>query len=269
MEPADLERSFGREAFGADPGGYHAARPAYPEATWEALRARAGLSAGISLLEIGAGTGLATGPLLAHGPDRLVAVEPDVRLAGFLRATIRDPRLEVIAASFEAAELPPAGFDLAASATAFHWLDAVPALGRVHAMLRPGGAVGLWWNVFGDPGRADPFHEATRHLFAGQRTSLSAGDGTRPPHALDASARIGELTQAGFDADPPQFVAWTLTLDPGGVRRLYETYSNVAALPAAGRLRLLAGLEEIAAREFGGRVERNMTTAIYTARRGS
>ena len=138
MEPADLERSFGREAFGADPGGYHAARPAYPEATWEALRARAGLSAGISLLEIGAGTGLATGPLLAHGPDRLVAVEPDVRLAGFLRATIRDQRVEVIAASFEAAELPPAGFDLAASATAFHGLDAVPALRRVHAMLRRG-----------------------------------------------------------------------------------------------------------------------------------
>jgi hypothetical protein len=62
-----LERSFGRRAFGLDPANYHAARPPYPELVWHALRERAGLRAGIDILEIGAGTGLATGPLLAHG----------------------------------------------------------------------------------------------------------------------------------------------------------------------------------------------------------
>ena len=266
-EPPDLDRSFGREAFGADPSTYHAARPAYPQATWEALRVRANLSAGIDVLEVGAGTGLATAPLLAHGPARLVAVEPDVRLAGFLRSTIIDPRLQVVVAAFEDADLPRAAFDLVASATAFHWLDAVPALRRVRDVLRPGGSVGLWWNVFGDPGRADRFHDATRHLFAGHPTSPSAGGDRQPPHALDASARVRELTKAGFDAHRPQFIEWTLTLDPTGVRRLYETYSNVAALAPPERSSLLAALEDIATREFSGRVERNMTTAIYTARR--
>ncbi len=38
-------------------------------------------------------------------------------------------------------------------------------------------------------------------------------------------------------------------------------------LLGAGQVRLLDGLSEIAARQFGGKVQRNMTTAIYTARR--
>ena len=270
-EPATsrLDRRFGREAFGADPANYHSARPPYPEATWVALRELASLGPGIDILEIGAGTGLATARLLAHQPARLVAVEPDVRLAGFLRATLADPRLEVLATSFESADLPTASFDLVASATAFHWLDAGPALRRIHGLLRPGGAVALWWNVFGDASRPDPFHEATTHLFAGQPISWSSGGAGRPPHALDAPARLQELTNAGFVADRPQFLQWVLSLDPAGVRRLYATYSNVTALAPAEQAQLLDSLADIAARQFAGHVERNMTTAIYTARHRS
>jgi SAM-dependent methyltransferase len=266
-KPVTLDRGFGREAFGADPAAYHAARPAYPGATWQALSERAGLRQGIDILEIGAGTGLATTELLSHHPRRLVAIEPDHRLADYLGARLADTRLEVLPATFEAAMLPPASFDLVAAATVFHWLDAVPALRRIHGLLRPGGAVALWWNSFGDPTRPDPFHEATLHLFEGQRPSPSAGEAGRPPHALDEEARLAEFREAGFVPDPPQLIPWQLTLDPAGVRALYATWSNVTALPQAERSALLDGLAEIAASRFAGRVHRNMTTAIYTGRR--
>jgi SAM-dependent methyltransferase len=262
-----LDRDFGREAFGADPANYHAARPHYPEAVWQALRERANLGPGIDVLEIGAGTGLATEHLLAHQPARLVAIEPDTRLADFLRLRFADPHLEVLTKPFEAADLPIASFDLVASATAFHWLDAVPSLLRVRDLLRVGGAVGLWWNVFGDASRPDPFHEATVHLFAGKRTSLSDGSSGRPPHALDVEARLKDLAEAGFVADPPQFVQWVLRLDPAGVRRLYATFSNVSALSPDEQVQLLDSIADIAAQKFASHVERNMTTAIYTAGR--
>jgi SAM-dependent methyltransferase len=266
-QPTTLSRGFGREAFGSDPANYHAARPPYPEATWQALRERANLKPGIAILEIGAGTGLATAPLLAHDPVRLVAVEPNARLAAFLRSCIADPRLEVLATPFESVDLPQNSFDLAASATAFHWLDAVPALRRIHDLLRPGGAVALWWNVFGDPGRADLFHEATTHLFEGVAESPFFTGAGEPPYALHTVARLRDLADAGFAPDEPQFIEWQLTLDPAGLRALYATWSNVTALPPEERQHLLDSLADIALRQFHGRVERNMTTAIYTARR--
>ena len=261
-----LDRQFGRSAFGADPANYHAARPPYPAAVWTALRQRAGLRPGIDILEIGAGSGLATGPLLQHDPRRLTAVEPDRRLAEFLRGTLHDPRLDVVAEPFETAPLPLAGFDLVVSATAFHWLDARPALQRVATLLRPGGHVALCWNVFGGPDRPDPFHDATAHLFVGQQTSPSQGDGIRQEHGLDAEARLADFAATGFSPDRPQFESWILTLDPEGVRSLYATFSHVAALPRFERDALLDGLVAIAANRFAGVVQRNMTTAIYTAR---
>ena len=266
-EPASLERSFGKEAFGADPANYHGARPPYPQATWDALVQRAGLRAGIDILEIGAGTGLATIPLLKHDPARLVAIEPDARLAVFLAKVAADPRLAVVNETFEDAELQPASFDLVVSATAFHWLDAVPALKLINGLLRSDGSLALIWNVFGDASRPDPFHDATAHLFQGHRISTSGGGSGTTPFALDTEARLADFEAAGFTADEPQFVRWTLALDPDGVRSLYATYSNVTALPAPEQTRLLDGLFDIAATQFVGRVERNMTTAIYTARR--
>ncbi|MDC9824443.1 hypothetical protein PRN20_11930 [Devosia sp. ZB163] len=54
---------------------------------------------------------------------------------------------------------------------------------------------------------------------------------------------------------------------PGGGAAALCTYSNVTALPSVDREQLLDGLAEVAQRQFGGCVERNLSTAIYTARR--
>lgn len=254
-----LDRSVGRAAFGGDPQTYHASRPPYPETVWQALRERSGLRAGIDILEIGAGTGLATAHLLSHQPARLLAVEPDARMAALI-----DPAAEVVVAPFEDAAID-GSFDLAVSATAFHWLDAVPALQRIRTLLRPGGAVALWWNAHGDPERTDPLHVATQALFTGHAAS-PAESSNGVPHALDAPARLEELSAAGFSADVPEFIRSTIVLDAEGMRRLYSTYSNVTALPPDERSRLLDGLVDVADRVFAGRVERNIVTAIYTAR---
>ena len=44
---------------------------------------------------------------------------------------------------------------------------------------------------------------------------------------------------------------------------LSATFSNVSVLPQSEREFLLDSLAEIAATEFAGRVDRNMTTALY------
>lgn len=116
---SSIDRAFGRQAFGADRVGYHAARPGYPDWVFETLRQRCGLAHRPATFEIGPGTGIATRPLLRFGANPLVAIEPDARLAAFLRKIIPDDELTVTVSSFEDVDLNEGSFDLGASATAF------------------------------------------------------------------------------------------------------------------------------------------------------
>ena len=263
-----LDRLDGRRAFGADADNYDAARPEYPARVFEILRDRCGLGAGTRAFEIGPGTGLATRQLLAAGVLSLTAIEPDARLAAVLRRRSPDPRLTIRTLPFEEADLPAGGFDLGCSATAFHWLDQRPALDKVATLLRPGGSWAMWWNVFGDPERPDPFHEATHELLSGLSRTPSEPQSWRHPFALDREARVADLEAGGaFDDIVCEVIRWTLVLDPLGVRALYATYSQFSVVEEAERTRLLDALQDIAATRFAGRVERNMCTPVYTARR--
>ena len=160
-----LDRSFGRRAFGADPANYDTVRPAYPDWVFDTLRTTCGLGAGSAVFEIGAGTGSATRALLAAGAE-VVAVEPDARLAGFLRARVTSPSLRVLTQAFDDAHLSEHAFDLGLAATSFHWLDEAPALAKIARLLKPGGWWAALWNVFGDDAYPDPFHKATHGILA-------------------------------------------------------------------------------------------------------
>jgi SAM-dependent methyltransferase len=259
-----LDRAFGREAFGADPANYDSARADYPEWVWRTLRDECGIRAGSSVFEIGAGTGKATGALLALGADPLVAVEPDSRLAGYLRGAFPTSSLTVTTQTFEDAVLPERGFDLGLSATAFHWLDEDAALAKIARLLKPGGWWAALWNVYGDDAYPDAFHEATFGLLNGPQ-SMSHGKGGTP-FALDAAARVAALDATGaFERVLYQTSHWPLVLTSDQTVALYATYSNVTAMPDAARA--LVDLHRIAETQFGGRVIRNMTTVLYLARR--
>jgi SAM-dependent methyltransferase len=264
MRESFIHRTFGRQAFGRDPSGYHAARPAYPDWVFDVLCERCGLASDAVTFEIGAGTGTATRRLLDLGANPLFAVEPDGRLATFLRETIPDKALTVVVAPFEEAVLQEASFDLGLSATAFHWLTEDLALTKVAKLLRPGGWWAMVWNVFGDSHRPDPFHEATKSLLNGS-LSPSAGNG-EVPFALDAEARLEamERTQA-FDNVEHRTSAWSLALNPDQTVALYATYSNINIRP--DREAVLTELRRLARDEFHGRVSRNMVTSLYIARR--
>src|SRR5471030_2396814 len=138
---AQTSKAFGAVAFGGDAAGYDSALPDYPPWVFDLLCERCGLAPGAAVFEIGAGTGTATRRLLALGADPLADIEPDARMAARLRQTAADSALQIIAATFETANLQGARYDLGVCATAFHWLDEDEALAKIARLLRPGG----WW----------------------------------------------------------------------------------------------------------------------------
>ena len=262
-----LERSEGRRVFGTDPEAYDAARPGHPQAVYTILQERCGLRPGSKVLEIGPGTGQATQRLLALGAHPLVAIEPDPRLAAFLRARL-GRKVEIRETTLEEVELED-DFDLAVAASSFHWVEEKPGLARLNAALRPGGAVALWWTVFGDATREDPFRTAVDPIMRDLPRSPSEADQGRPPFASDGGTRVAALEAAGFEETTAYRLEWTHTWDTAGIRALFGTFSPVLSLEPRPRVALLDEVARIADADFGGRVTKPVVTALYTARKPS
>lgn len=264
-----IDVAEGRALFGVDPRNYEAIRPPYSERIFEFLTETGALRPGAATLEIGAGSGLATRRLLEYGANPITLVEPDVRFVPLLEPLTAkynaDARL--ITEPFEEATLPSGHFDLVAAATSFHWIQPAIGLRKIADVLKPGGYVALWWHVFGDGVRHDPFHEATRELLQPLGNSPSDVPGT-VPYALDIPARLGDFDATGR-FEQPQHTAhcWTLELTTTQVGSLYATFSTISRLAEPERRRILDHLMDIADRQFGGRVVRNMVSPIYVARR--
>ena len=261
-----------RELFGRAVGDYDAGRPPYPGALWDVLVQRCNLGSGTRVLEIGPGTGQATGPLLGLGAA-VTAVELDEGLASFLVSKHPGNSLSVLLGTFETVALPAASFDVVAAATSFHWVDPDVGLRRAAEALAPGGWLALWWNVFGDPSRPDPFGDALASLFAAfpdleETTGAGALLSGAHPYSLDVAARTAEIDATGsFGPVHHETIPWTALHTPADLRRLFGSYSSWLAIPDPRRAVLLDALESLARDPFGGRVERPYLTSIYLAQR--
>jgi SAM-dependent methyltransferase len=265
-----LSREVGSRTFGRDPARYAFGRPEYPPEVYRILGRMCGLRPGARVFEIGAGTGLATRELLRRGADPLVAIEPDRRLARYLRRSLaeRSEALIVRPERFRSARLPSASFDLGVSATAFHWLEERVALRKVARLLRPGGWWAAWWDVFGDPRRRSRFQHAVDPLFRTVPSYPRAPIRSRVPPQLDRPARLAALRRDGnFHRATAHLFRRNVTFETGRLVALHATYSPIALLPPSSRRRFLHELASIADDQFGGRVTMEILTPVYTAER--
>ncbi len=123
---------------------YETGRPEYPPDAVKCLVDRLRITQGSVVLDVGAGTGKLARLLQTTGA-RVTGIEPipDMRDA-FMRAL---PGTPVLDGTAEAIPLPDASVDAIVVGTAFHWFDGVAALREARRVLRPGGALGLAWNV--------------------------------------------------------------------------------------------------------------------------
>ncbi len=133
-------------SFNAAAAQYAAHRPSYPPALLDAVEELTGRTLrGARVVDIGAGTGIATALLQGRGAD-VLAVEPGAGMAAELRRA--HPCIPLVRGDGNALPLADASADLITCAQAWHWTDPARALPEALRVLRPGGALALWWNMY-------------------------------------------------------------------------------------------------------------------------
>lgn len=166
---------------------YAAARPGYPPVLFDTVETLAGRPlAGAHVVDVGAGTGIATRLLRERGA-RVTAVEPGPGMAAQLRRDL--PDVPLVRGIGDALPLADGAADLITYAQSWHWTDPARSLPEALRVLRPGGALVLWWNV------ADP--DVPWIAAQDARLRAVAGDGAHGGHGARA-ATPDRPTATGF-----------------------------------------------------------------------
>ncbi|MBS1907480.1 MAG: class I SAM-dependent methyltransferase [Actinobacteria bacterium] len=175
-------------SFGSETGSYEKGRPEYrPDAVAWLLEP---LAVGDrAVVDIGAGTGKLTRAVLALGGTSVTAVDPDPQMLDALRE--KTPGVEAVTGTAEALPLPDASADAATLGQAWHWVDPVAASAEIGRIVRPGGVLGLIWNV------RDDRTEWVRRL-----TAIMGGSAAEEMIAADAvrvAAPFGQLDERRWE----------------------------------------------------------------------
>lgn len=205
-----------RSPFDALVDDYDRARPAYPHGLYDALPPLAGAR----VVEVGAGTGIATRALRARGADVLAV---DVGIGMLARLRSNDPGTPAVVADWHALPVRDGAADLVCGAQAFHWVRVDEAAAETCRVLRPGGALCVWWNEV---------DAQDRDWWQAQQDRLEAGNPAYRRHYRDGRDYGAELAATGRFADVrgPVTVAWERELDLDTYAAWLRSKSYVAAL---------------------------------------
>ncbi|WP_306214474.1 class I SAM-dependent methyltransferase [Actinoplanes sp. RD1] len=179
------------ESFGTDAERYDRSRPRYPDEM--ITRVLAGAGEHPAVLDVGCGTGIAARQFQSAG-GTVLGVDVDERMAAVARRLGTD----VEVSPFE--RWDPAGrtFDVVVSGQTWHWIDPVAGAAAAARVLRPGGRLAIFWNVFEPPAPIrDAFAEAhTRFMpefpLPGSAAQAYAAMAGTAEDGIRATAGLGE-----------------------------------------------------------------------------
>ncbi|MEW1907029.1 methyltransferase domain-containing protein [Kitasatospora sp. NPDC085895] len=223
----DLQQQAHALSFGPVAEQYAAARPTYPAELFDELERFAGRPlAGADVVDVGAGTGIATRLLAARGA-RVIAVEPSGGMAARLRAV--SPEIPVVKGVGDDLPCHDGSADLVTYAQAFHWTDPGRSVPEALRVLRPGGALALWWNVKDD----------TEGWIADQQRRLGRALPSYHAHRSTPQDLAGPLGAHGLRVETAR-LHWARRVTVESHLADLESRSYVAVLPPEQRAPVLA-----------------------------
>jgi len=243
----------------AQAAAYVRGRPDYPAALDEWLRRDLGLGGGKVAIDLGAGTGKFLPRLLAVGAN-VIAIEPSLAMRSQLEALF--PQVDAREGRAQAMPLADGSVDAVICAQCFHWFANGEALEEIRRVLKPGGSLGLVWNI----------RDATTPWVARLIEIMAPYDPGTPDYEsqewrrafpMDGFSELREHTFANPQTGPPERVIIDRVLSVG----------SIAKLPGIERDRVIARVQEVIDHtpELAGKPEITFpnTTFAYDCRVGA
>jgi SAM-dependent methyltransferase len=234
---------------------YERGRPEYPAAVAARIVEELGVAAGARVVDVGAGTGKLTRPLLGAGLD-VVAIEPLENMRAALGAAVGAGR--ALDGRAEAIPLPDASVDAAVAADAFHWFDGEHAAAELHRVVRPGGGVVLVWTFNDDD---VPWGEEVTALLR------PLWERTSHPGIIEGRRAEPLERHGGFAPLRTVEVPFEDTIDRDTTLAWFASFSVVGSLPDDERAELLGRFAEILDRHGVTTVHRAWKAALWITRR--
>ena len=234
---------------------YVRGRPTYPAEAIALLARELRLGPGRVVLDLAAGTGKLTALLVGTGAE-VVAVEPVAEMRAALREAL--PDVQAFDGTAERMPLAAESVDAVTVAQAFHWFRGQEALVEIHRVLRPGGVLGLVWNV-----RDDSVPRGLTEILEPLRGSAPRYRTGSWRQAFAETGLFGSLRHAGF--------SHVQRLSHDAVVARVASVSFVASLPRAEHDAVLAEVRDLLQRDPGTRgrseVELPHRTEVYWCER--
>ncbi len=252
-------------AFDGVAGNYSRNRPGYPDPLGRRILDLSGLSSvsHADLLEIGVGPGQATRLFLGRG-FRILGIDPGDHMLMAAREALGDsPDLVLERGTFE--EWDPRGrkFDLVFSGSAFHWVDPVLGYPKAATLLKSGGSIALFWNMFPDP--EEEIWEKIGAAYSRHAPDIAE---TRFAHKHSGTVeeRRAQIKESGVFEEPTVHTfPWSIRLSAPAYLDLLMTYSDHIIMPETRRGPLFDEIRSIIG-ENGGTIDRPYETVLYHSR---
>ncbi|MFT4202239.1 class I SAM-dependent methyltransferase [Gordonia sp. (in: high G+C Gram-positive bacteria)] len=213
-------------SFGAQTGAYESGRPDYPAAAVQWLLAD--LPPAPIVVDLGAGTGKLTRAIAAALPAaRLSAVDPDAEMLEALRAA--DPDVPTAVGTAEDLPLADASTDAVVLGQAWHWVDPAAASAELGRVVKPGGRLGLIWNI--RDGGVEWVARLTAIMHASDAEQLIADGGPT------VAAPFGPLECTTW--------SWVRPMTRARLHAMAASRSYLITCPAQERREIVAAMDEL------------------------
>jgi SAM-dependent methyltransferase len=250
------------ESFGVDAERYDRTRPHYPDELVDRIVAS---SPGGQVLDVGCGTGIEARQLAAAGCT-VLGIDPDSRMAELARSS----GLAVEVSTFEAWDPRGRTFDAVVAGTAWHWVDPEAGAAKAAQVLRPGGLLAPFHNLFQLPREvAGALGDAFRRVLPD--SPLDWPDFLLRP-AVDAYqpvfARFGDgIRRTGAFSEPEQWrFDWPRTYARDDWLEQLPTFGALTAVPL-DKVAEIQAATGAAIDRLGGSVAVSYSTIAVTAQR--